>query len=113
MAEDYTLEVVQGTDQQWRFPVTDATGADLDITNWTVHSQIRARTPATEVLYEWSTVDGNATAGAGFFTLDLSATESSAFTWRSGVYDVEITSPQGKTTRAKQGPVKVSPEVTR
>lgn len=111
--ESNNLTIIQGTDQSWVFPVEDANGEPMDLTEWSIRGQVRAQVSASEVLHEWDTTLGTITVGVGSFTVDLDAATSSAFEWRSAVYDIEGTSPTGKVTRLTQGNVSVSPEVTR
>lgn len=44
--------------------VVDALGLAVAISGWTARAQVRAAWRDTAVLYEWSTVIGNATVGA-------------------------------------------------
>ena len=82
---------------------------------WTAKAQIRA-TPAGDVLHEWSTANGTIAIDSvnGTLTLVLTPGDSTPWEWRKAVYDIEVTSPDGATTRRiAQGRVRVSPEVTR
>lgn len=45
-------------------------------------------------------------------TLTISAVDTAAFTFTSGVYDLELVSPTGTVTRLYQGSIKISREVT-
>ena len=111
-AVEYDIEIAQGSDWAWRWPVDDGTDP-LDITAWTVRGQVRSRHSSPDVLHEWSTTLGNARGEVGSFSLSVSAATSSAWTWKKGVYDIELVSPEGTVYRALQGAIAVDPEVTR
>ena len=49
---------------------------------------------------------------ANTITLTISATETAAFTWKAGVYDLELVSATGVVTALLAGKVTVSKEVT-
>lgn len=101
---DFTIK--QGTTTRIGFPVVDALGEPADLTGYEVKSQIRDEKTRT-LLYEFVTsTQGN---------LAIIAVEpdvSTDWTWKEGVYDVEITSPTGDVTRISQGKIKVNREVT-
>lgn len=86
-------------------------GAELDpAVGWAARSQVRAKTRSTEVLHEFT-----ATVSDSVVQLSVLPSESSAWTWRRGTYDVEIfdTSSPPRVVRVVQGTVDVNPEVTR
>lgn len=95
-----------------------ATGTPLDLTGCKARMQVRAEVESTEVLLELTTENGGITLGGTAGTIDfyVGATATAAFTWTSGVFDLEIVHPGAlpdDVTRLAQGPVSVSPEVTR
>jgi hypothetical protein len=92
-----------------------AIGSPVDLTGWSARMQIRRRAedPGPPLL---SLTDGDGiTLGgeAGTIRIVIDADVSSAWTWRSGEYDLEMVDPDGKPWRKLEGDVKVSPEVTR
>lgn len=107
------LVIEQGTTWAIAWPIRDTQDEPIDITGWSVHAQIRPSKDSNDVLYEWRTSTGNAKAEQDWLTLSVSPGESSAWTWRSGVYDVELTDPTGRVARVAEGVVTVNPEVTR
>lgn len=109
------ITIPQGTDSGRRWLVNDgATGLPCSLEGWTVRSQIRKLASSPDVLHEFSTTLGNATAGSdGFVTLLWSAAETSAWQWAEAVFDIELTNPDGKVMRLDSGRVAVSREVTR
>lgn len=83
--------------------------------SWTAKAQVRAHLSSDEVLFEWSTAAGNASISAGkAVILTVSAEVSSAWPWKAGLYDLEVSSPDGSIThRIAQGKVSVLSEITR
>jgi hypothetical protein len=87
----------------------------IDLTGCTARMQVRAETESPDVLLELTTENTGITidGAAGAIGLYISAEDTSAITWGSGVWDIEIIHPNGEVTRLAQGSVSVSPEVTR
>jgi hypothetical protein len=109
-----TLLIHQGTTWRKRWRITDPdTGTPRDLTEWSARAQVRADHSADSVvLAEW--LDDTVTCDAdGYVTITVSPAVSSAWTWRDGMYDVELVDPAGQVARIAQGAVRVSPEVTR
>lgn len=102
------LVIEQGSDWSHGFRVI-VDGAYIDET-WTAASQVRATAGSATVLYEFEpevTEDGAVILAVG-------AAESAAWTWREGVYDIEVTNAdESVTLRIVEGKVVVDPEVTR
>jgi len=106
------ITIPQGTSWGIAWPILDD-GEPADLTGWTVLAQVRETAESAEVLHEWGTLRANATVSGGQVTLYVQPTDSATWTWRRGVYDVELTAPDGTVYRISEGPVYVSPEVTR
>ena len=87
----------------------------VDLTGCTARMQVRSKVDSPTVLLSLSTTDGSIVLGgtAGTVTLKLSATQTAAITWTTGVYDLEVVFSDGTVKRLIQGSVSVSPEVTR
>jgi hypothetical protein len=84
------------------------------VAGWTAKAQVRPSVDSDTVLYEWSTVLGNAAIADGAVTLSVTPTVSSAWTWVRGAYDLEVSNAAGTITyRIAQGKIRVLPEVTR
>jgi len=118
----YTVAIEQGSTFRLRLTLRLPTlvpgepGELMDLSNFIARMQIRHRTPAPEILYSLTTENGGLTLGGAAGTIDMfiSDEDTSAFSFRSAVYDLEIEAvPGGDVTRIIQGPVTVSPEVTR
>lgn len=93
--------------------------APVDLTGYQVRMQVRSELTAATVLLELSTANGGVVitdAAQGKFELRIKAADTSALTFDSGVYDLELVAPDGPdntVTRLLAGSVSVSPEVTR
>lgn len=91
----------------------------VDLTSYTARMMIRATVDATAVLV--SLVSGVASPLSGItldntlktITLLISATDTAALTFLTGVYDLELVSPAGVVTQLLSGNVTVTDEVTR
>lgn len=106
------LTIPQGTSWGISWPITeDGDAAAIDA--WTVKAQVRSTATNPIVLHEWSTEVGNASTEGSAVTLLTSPASTTAWTWERGVYDVELTSPDGTVYRIAEGAVYVSREVTR
>lgn len=113
MAGIYPLTIDQGATLDKLITWTSDAGIPYDITGWTAKMQIRD-SPGGTLLQTLTTSDSTIVLGgaAGTIRLVLAAAVTSAWTWRTGVYDLELTNPSAAVTRLLQGPVTVSPEVT-
>ena len=104
------LFIDQGTDFSITVDVTDSNGAVLNMTGYSSAGQIRKT-------YESSTVSATFTtsisAVAGQVTLSLTDTVTSALSAGRYVYDLNVTSSGGVTTRVVEGQAIVTPGVTR
>lgn len=83
------------------------------LTGYTAKMSIKDKVGGTEVFHLDSTsytivIDPVALT----ITLSISASESSAFTWTKGVYDLKLTSSLGVVTTILSGKVTVNPAVT-
>jgi len=110
------LEIEQGATFRkvltWRYGTPLAA---MDLTGCTARMQIRAEITNDTVLHELTTENGGITLGgvAGTITLVIEPTDTAAFTWEEGVFDLEIIFSPTEVRRLVYGPVTVSPEVTR
>lgn len=108
----YDLLVNQGATWAWAWPIT-VQGDPVDLTGWSARAQVRPSKSDNTVLHEWSTEDGTASIANSRVTLYLTPAESSAWTWYTGVYDIELQDPDGHVYRISEGSIVVSREVTR
>ena len=110
MASISNLFVDQGADYSNIITVASTTGAPLDLTGFTVKSQMRkSYTSSTFYNFTASIYD----AVNGKVRLQLNSTQSEAIIPGRYLYDVEITSGSGGKTRVIEGIVTVTPEITK
>lgn len=90
-------------------------GTPINLTGWSARMQIRhRRTDAIPLVSLMSPSGGIVLGGtAGTINITITADDTADLTAKSGVYDLELVSPAGEVTRLVQGPVAISPEVTR
>lgn len=105
MTAETDLYIPQGTtwSQSWQIINYDLTG-----TTWTGRSQVRRTADSEDVLHDLAV-----TLDEDILTVSVLPEESSAWPWKTGVYDVEIEAADGRVLRVVQGGVYVSREVTR
>ena len=89
------------------------TPVDLSGCEATMQVRRAASAPAALLTLTSSPAAGLRFAGPGELWIELTAAQTAALTWRTGVYDLEITFPSGNVRRLLSGVVTVSPEVTR
>lgn len=86
-------------------------GVELDPSDgWQARSQVRAKITDTAVLHQFT-----ASILDSVVQLSVLPAQSSAWTWKRGVYDVEIfdSANPPRVVRIVEGAIAVSPEVTR
>lgn len=88
--------------------------APLNLTGFTVRMQIRESITSATPLLSLTVGDGiTVTPLTGEILIEVADDVIAAWAWRYALYDLEIESPSGRTTRLLKGEVEVSPEVTR
>lgn len=89
--------------------------APVDLTGCTARMHVRSEVKSPTVLLDLTTANGGVTLGGAAGTVDLYLTDdqTTAITWTSGVYDLEVEFANGDVRRLLYGSVTVSPEVTR
>lgn len=95
---------------------TTLTITDRDLTGCTARMQLRETYASPTPLLDLSTDPGGGITidgPAGTITITISATRTGALSVGSGVYDLELTSPDGTVERLLKGDVVVDAEVTR
>lgn len=114
---DGTVDIVmeQGATETFTMYFTDAVGAVINLAGYLVRMQARSTVAAATTLFERTRALGSITVvdATGAATPLWTATETAAYTWTAGVYDVEIESAGGIVTRVMQGKITLDPEVTR
>jgi len=109
------LYIQQGCDFTYVLSLQNNDGSPLSLTSYTAQMQVRETPSHSTILLELSTANSRIINGGptGQLTLTLNNVTTSAIAWRSGVYDLEITSPGGVVSRIIEGNVTVGLEVTR
>lgn len=108
------LSIPQGTTYVATFNYTDKTGVAIPLTGYTARCQFRGAIDDVTPLYNSETLgDITITPLTGSVVLKIPAAVTTAWTWRSAVYDLELVASDGSVTRLVRGSVRVSPEITR
>tara|TARA_B100000902_G_scaffold60790_1_gene67903 strand:- start:3975 stop:4307 length:333 start_codon:yes stop_codon:yes gene_type:complete len=110
MAIIANLFIDQGTDFTVTVDVSDATGGILDLTGYSASAQIR-KTYGSSTKVDFTTNTG--TPSQGKVTMSLTDAQTSALESGRYVYDLNITSGGGVTTRVVEGQAIITPGVTR
>ncbi len=110
----------QGSTVHQVFGVKNSAKKPITLTGYTARMQVRQwdtenRDPAPIVIAEYTTENGYLTVNgaAGTVTLLIPPADMAAYEPKSYVYDVEVESPEGETTRIIQGKFIVRAEVTK
>ena len=104
------LFIDQGTDFTIVVDVSDATGEILNLSGYVSAGQIRKTYGSSTIVATFTTTNANAT---GKVTMSLTDTQTSALEPGRYVYDMNITSSAGVTTRVVEGQAIITPGVTR
>ena len=110
MAIIANLYIDQGTDYSITVDVTDSAGDILNLSGYTASAQIRKTYSSSTISETFSTSIAEAT---GQVTLSLTDTQTSGLSSGRYVYDLNITSSGGSTSRVIEGQAIVTPGVTR
>jgi hypothetical protein len=109
MATISNLFVDAGSDYSNIITVSSTNGQPLNLSGYTVASQMRkSYSSSTVYAFTASVYD----ASNGKVRLQLSASNSSAIPAGRWLYDVEITSTAGAKTRVVEGIVTITPQIT-
>lgn len=110
MAIIANIFIDQGTDFSITVDVTDANGSALNMTGYTAAAQIRKTYSSSSAAGTFSTAIA---ASNGQVTLSLTDSQTTAIPAGRYVYDLNVASSGGITTRVVEGQVIVTPGVTR
>jgi len=109
---DLTIE--QGATFSKLLTWKDSAGVAVDLTGYTARMQIReVKSNATSVISLVSPTDITLGGVAGTILIKITSTITTAITWTTAVYDLELIDGVGEVTRLVEGGVSVSFEVTR
>lgn len=109
MATITNLYIDAGSDYSIIVTANQSNGDPLNLTGYTVKSQIR-KSYASPTAYDFTATVFSANAGK--IRLALTATQTSAIKPGRYLYDVEITSSIGEKRRVLEGIIIVTPEIT-
>ena len=109
MASINNLFVDAGSTYSNIITVTASNGQPLNLTGYTVKSQMR-KSYQSSTAYTFDASIFNTTGGK--IRLQLTDEQSGAIPAGRWLYDVEITSSSGATTRVVEGIVTVTPQIT-
>lgn len=116
----HDMIVDQGATVNSVFTVKNSARSALNLTNYAARMQVRqfnsaTRDPMATVVAEYTSDSGHITVGgaAGTVTLLITPAEMAEYQPGNYVYDLEVDSPAGETTRIVQGKFIVRAEVTR
>lgn len=98
---------------QWK---TGNPPTPVNLTGYTARMQIRQKVTSETPIITLTTENGRIIIRdplEGRFSLEISAEDTAALSFKSAVYDLEFSSPSGIVVRLFEGSVTLSPEVTR
>lgn len=109
------IKIKKGSTYEHTFTYVDSAGAAKNVTGYSARMQIRGTIDDSSYIYQ-ALSGGDITVGTtdGKITLSIPAATTAAWTFASGVYDIELVSPGGKVIPlVGVSRVTVTPEVTR
>lgn len=109
MATISNLYIDAGSTYSNIITVTSSNGQPLNLTGYTVASQLRKSYQSSQAFTFTATVND---AAQGKIRLQLTNGQSEAIPAGRWLYDVEITSPAGNKTRVVEGIATVNPQIT-
>jgi len=104
------LYVDQGSFYRTYVTVSNTDGNPLDLTNYTVASQMR-KSYQSSTGYDFTSSITNPIQGR--VRIELSSEQSRLIPSGRYLYDVEVTAPSGEKTRVVEGIVLINPEITK
>jgi len=109
MATVANIFIDQGSDYSNIVTVTASNGQPLNLTGFTVASQMR-KSYSSSTAYSFSA--SILSAALGRVRLQLTSTQSEAIPPGRYLYDVEVTSSNGSKTRVVEGIATITPQIT-
>lgn len=109
------LVVPKGATWRRKWELTDPdSGEPIDLSSgYVARGQVRPWYGSTTVLHEWSAAESNIELRAnGEVEITVAGSDSSAWAFWEGVYDIEIVGPDSEPVRIAAGTIAVTPEVT-
>lgn len=112
----YNLTIEQGSTFNLALYWKNSANQPIPLTNYTAKMQIRASTGASVVLLEISSADTDQIqiyGNQGAINLKIGYEQTQNLPPSVGVYDLEVTSPEGERTKLIKGRCRIEGEVTR
>tara|TARA_R110001599_G_scaffold67850_8_gene191343 strand:+ start:4364 stop:4753 length:390 start_codon:yes stop_codon:yes gene_type:complete len=123
----YNFTIEQGTTVVKQFTYKDSDGSPVDLSGYSASMQIRETYTSSDPVSTFTGSNASATGSEGLsiiassggatkgtIELNISATTTTAYTFDTAVYDLEITRISDSTvSRLLQGSIVLSPEVTK
>lgn len=113
---EFNLEIYKGSTYrkslQW---IDKATGLPMDLTSCTFKMQIRDYLGSDNVLDELTTANSKIVlvdAAQGKWRIDLTPTQTGAYTFKKAVYDIDVTFPSTDKFTPVKGVVTLTEQVT-
>lgn len=114
-AAPWKICIEQGASYTLGIGLLDQNGAPIALAGYAARMQVRAVIGAPDPpLIDLSTGTGGITVDTvnNRFVITIPATQTAAYTWTHGVYDLLVTAPDGTVDRLLRGEVDVSLAVT-
>lgn len=107
----FNIQYTRGDTFSQSMIVKDSTGAAVNLTGWTVTSQIRVTEDDVNPVVSFTVTNGGST---GLITLALTAAQTASLPLTSGgLYDVQLVDPSGNVSTYVGGTVTMKKDVTR
>jgi len=107
----YNITLRRGNDYEQLFEFQQSNETAMDLTGYTIKSQIRARKNRTsDLLVEFTITTPDPTDGKVY--LKLTDTQTADLTQSNGFYDILLTSPSGTDEIYLEGKVSINRTVT-
>lgn len=114
MAGKYSFVMDQGS--TWDTVLTwKIGGTPVNLTGYSARMQARSTVDATSTIFSWTDTGGQLVLGGALGTVTFAVADTVTATYPAGtyVYDLELESGGGATTRLLSGTFTITPEVTR
>lgn len=114
-AGNYPIVIEQGSDFVRLITWRDDNDDPINLTNFTARMKGRTSKDDITTLFSLTTENGKIILGgaAGTILISMTARQTAALKFVTGVYDLELVSSTGFVTRVLEGVVTLSREVTR
>lgn len=109
MAYKHNIIIDQGADYITTVNLNDTDGNAIDLSDYTVRSQIRKHYQSTNATADFTAYGSN----TGVLTLQLSSIQTANIVAGRYVYDAEVVDSSNVVSRIIEGIVTVTPNVTR